>query len=352
MPTTATHAVIRRATNSAHRAIDAMDARILGELTTLYREAAADIRERIRLSAGADNQVSLAELRNVLGQVDGILGRLDRIRNDMTDDAIREAAQLGVAPFDPLAASQLRVSTLALMRVSEDAIRFVRTFVAQDGLQLSDRIWQVSRAKEAVVRSIERAIILGSSAEDTVRDLLAQNALPGRELLRKASSATPGAIGDSVEEVMTGAAAQARRLVRTELNRAHGEAYMMAGKDHPDFAGWKFLLSPAHPAPDICDLLSEQNLYGLGNGVYPTREATPWPAHPNTLSYIEIVFRDEITDEDRAGKETPMQALERLSPERQEGILGVYKYGVFRDGNLTQGMIRAKATAVATRVGS
>ncbi|KAA0220403.1 hypothetical protein EDM76_14015 [bacterium] len=107
------------------------------------------------------------------------------------------------------------------------------------------------------------------------------------ELRDKAKSADAAALGRQVDELMTGAGSpmdNAMRVMRTEINRAHGEAYMMGGEDKPWFGGWRFLLSPSHPKPDICDLLSEQNLYGLGNGVYPDRERLPWPAHPNTLA--------------------------------------------------------------------
>lgn len=42
--------------------------------------------------------------------------------------------------------------------------------------------------------------------------------------------------------------------------------------------------------------------------VYPSREQTRWPVLPNTRSFIVMVFEDEITPADSAGKETPMQA--------------------------------------------
>lgn len=48
----------------------------------------------------------------------------------------------------------------------------------------------------------------------------------------------------------------AMRVFRTEINRAHGEAYMMTGEDLPGFAGWRYPLSPADSKPDI------RNLYG------------------------------------------------------------------------------------------
>ncbi|MCL4688324.1 MAG: hypothetical protein KJ007_07130 [Burkholderiales bacterium] len=352
MPTTPEHAAIRRATHAAHRAVDALDARMLAELTTLYEAAAREIATRLRLAAGADDRLTIAELTPVRDQVERILDRLGDARGAMLDDALGEAARLGVAPFEALAGGALVVRSAPLMRAAEESIRFLRTFVARDGLQLSDRIWRLDAgAREAVVGAIERAIILGQSADEAARDFLARGEPPGAELLRKAAQAEPGAIGNSVARELEGAAADARRLFRTEINRAHGEAYMKAGAEHPGFVGVRYLLSPAHPEPDICDLLSEQNLYGLGKGVYPTREACPWPAHPNTLSYLETVFDDEITDADRAGKETPLQALERLSEDRQRGVLGVGKLDIFKQGLLTAGMIRAPLSAVREHVG-
>ena len=139
-------------------------------------------------------------------------------------------------------------------------------------------------------------------------------------------------------------------MLRTEINRAHGEAFMAAGEKTRGFVGWRYLLSPAHPKPDICDLLATQNLHGLGEGVYPSRERTPWPAHPNTLSFLEIVFEDEVSAKDRAGKETELQALQRLAPEIRAGALGVGKAKYFDAGLLTKGMIRANLGAVEERL--
>ena len=126
----------------------------------------------------------------------------------------------------------------------------------------------------------------------------------------------------------------------------------MAGAEgHPDFAGFRFLLSPAHPKHDICDLLAVQNLYGLGPGVYPSRAKCPWPAHPNTLSFVAVVYADEVSDADKAGKEGSMQALNRLAPEVRDGVLGKGKAAIYEEGRLRQGMIRSSLAAVRRRVG-
>lgn len=342
-------AAIKRATLAAQRAVEQLDADSMQQLEATYRAAADDIAAQIRAYAGGDDSVGLEQLRALLAQIEGRLKQLSDQRNTLINAGLDQAARLGTQAFgDPHAADS--------MRISEEALRFVRNFVAEDGLQLSDRIWRLDRgARDALVNAIERSVIQGHGAAQAAREFLARGQTVPVEILDKLASANaPGIARAATDQLLTGqgnAMSNAMRLFRTEINRAHGEAFMMSGVDHPDFAGWRFLLSPAHPAPDICDLLSTQNLHGLGKGVYPSREQCPWPAHPNTLSFLEIVFKDEITDADRAGKETPTEALARLTEAQRIGVLGKAKAAVFNEGKLRQGMIRAPWRAVHKRVG-
>jgi hypothetical protein len=343
-------AAIKRATLAAHRAVEELDSASLKELKRIYAQAAEDVAAQIRAHAGGDDTVTLYELRSLLDQLETRLRQLSVDRNAVVDAGLDLAARLGAQPF---AAS---VDSPAAMRAADEALRFVRNFVAEDGLQLSDRIWRLDRgARDTLVNAIEQAVIQGHGAAEAARDFLSRGQpVPLDVQARLDSANAPRLARGAVDQLLTGQGNpldNAMRLMRTELNRAHGEAYMMSGEDHPDFAGWRFLLSPAHPEPDICDLLSAQNLHGLGQGVYPSREKCPWPAHPNTLSFLEIVFKDEITDADRQGQETPLQALARLTAAQRAGVLGQAKAAVYNAGQLTQGMIRAPWRAVKKRIG-
>jgi len=355
-------AAIRRATLQAQKAVTRLDAAGLAALARAYRNAAADIRAQIASAAtGPGGTVTLEALRALLAEVEGRLQRVARVRDELLDEGLTKAAQYGARVWDavpgaaPAAASQAQVMSPAAMAVSETAVRVVQEFVAADGLQLSDRIWRIDRAaREAVTGAIERAVIEGHSAAQAARAFLARGEAVPAELAAKMRGPAGGAIGREAAELLTGSGGamdNAMRVFRTEINRAHGEAYMAGGEGAPYFGGWRYLLSPAHPEPDICDLLAAQNLHGLGKGVYPSRAKTPWPAHPNTLSFVEIVFKDEISDEDRAGKESPLAALGRLDAEVRRGVLGKTKSALFDAGQLTQGMIRAPVAAVKARVG-
>lgn len=347
--TTATKAQIKRATLEAQRAVERLDSASMKEIEAAYRTAAEDIARRIKAYAGPDDTLSLQELQSVLAQVQARLQELSNARNTLINVSLERAAELGTEPFFG------EVKSAAAMRVSDEALRFVRNFIAEDGLQLSDRIWRIDRgARDAVVNTIEQAVIQGHGAAQAAREFLSRGEPVPLDVQGKLDAGNaPRIAKQATDQLLTGSGTpmdNAMRLMRTEINRAHGEAFMMSGVDHPDFAGWRFILSPSHPKFDVCDLLAKQNLYGLGEGVYPSREKCPWPAHPNTLSFLAIVFKDEITEADKAGKETPTEALARLSPEERVGVLGKSKAEVFDAGLLKQGMIRAPWRAVQDRL--
>ncbi|MCE5181657.1 MAG: hypothetical protein LLG15_07645 [Betaproteobacteria bacterium] len=346
----AIQAVIKRATQAAQDAVVNLDADTLAELEKIYHQAAADIGAAIERNAGMDGNVTLAELQSALAQVNAKLRDLSYQRDALLNGALTEAAALGV---DPSLAAVMGAA--ATMTVPAEAVSFVRNFVAADGLQLSDRIWRVDRmAKDIVTNAIESAVIQGHGAAQAARDLLSKGSAVPSDVANKLNAANAAELSKSAKELMTGQGSpldNAMRLFRTEINRAHGTAYMMGAAKNPDVAGFKFLLSPSHPKHDICDLLSTQNLYGLGAGVYPKDKIQGiWPAHPNTLSFVVAVFKDEVSGRDKASKETPMEAMARLSPAQRQGALGMAKSQAYDDGKISQGMIRAPWRTVKKRI--
>jgi hypothetical protein len=341
---------IRRATIEAHRAMDRLDANALNRLKAMYKEAANDIKRHMTLFVGAGDTVPLGELESLLVQVRQRLKVLSLARDGLLGDELRAAAQLGVKPYIDALFNEYQGK-----QVVDETMRLLRSFIAEDGLQLSDRIWRLDRhAVETVTNAIEDAVIQGHGATQAARDLLMRGEPLPLDIKNKMGAANVDSLSKRIlfELTTSGSAMDnAMRLFRTEINRAHGEAYISSSFAHPDAAGVRYMLSPAHPKPDICDLHSTANLHGLGAGVYPSREKCPWPAHPNILSYLVVVFKDEVTAADRASKETVMDALGRLSPAQQVGVLGKNKYEVFKSGQLKPNMINSQWRSVKRRIG-
>jgi hypothetical protein len=225
----------------------------------------------------------------------------------------------------------------SVLTVNANPAEFVREFVKAGGLVLNREFWKIG-AEEALLSEIENAITKGWSASKATAEFV----YSGRVHDFVQSNVDISEYSDGIDHI--------GEIFHTEINRALGERFMSGGEGTLGFAGWRYLLSPRHPDPDICDLLVTQNPYGLGPGVYPDRERTPWPAHQGTLSFVEMVFDDEVTAVDRAGRETELQALARLAPEIRAGVLGQTKAAYFEKDLLRRWMIRSSTEAVTRRL--
>ena len=341
---TATNATIKRASATARRKTNQLDRSALTDLDKLYRDAVAGFKADIDISTDAQGSLRLEVMRDLLAQAEQRLSRLGLAKEALLSDAMLDGAVLGVQPF----AATLPASSLA--NISHDAVQFAREFIASDGLQLSDRIWRNNQhTRQVVTDAIQQSIIQGHGAAEAAQRLLVGGQSVPADLQAKMAAAGGERIKRKLHTgLLTGDGNpldNALRLFRTEINRAHGEAYQASAFEHPDAIGTRFLLSPNHPQVDICDMHSRANLHGLGPGVYP-KGKNPWPAHPNTLSYVEVVFDDEITAEDKAGKTNPIDWLDDQAPHIQQGVVGGRK----KRAALVNGLLTKNEIATPWRV--
>lgn len=345
-------AAIKRASNAAQAAMQQLDERTAAELTAAYEAAAEQLRFAIAAAGQGQGRVGIAQLQGLLAQAEAVLAALATRRRDVILAAVDEAAALGVAPLQ--AVTEATGSQSGTTVHAQRAAEFVREFADVDGLTLSDRLWRVGRgARDAVTGAIEQAVVRGWSADQAAQAMVMQGrpVPPATQAAQRAAAVDElVSVADFLQDPASNPLASALRVARTEINRAHGEGYMASMAGVPGVVGFRFLLSPRHPRPDICDLLSRQNLHGLGPGVYPDRKNCPWPAHPNTLSFVVAVMGHQVTEADRAGEETTLQALDRLGPEIRAGVLGPTKASYFDRGLLTTGMVRSTVGAVRRRL--
>lgn len=234
----------------------------------------------------------------------------------------------------------------AAVSIAQQAQLFLQQFVAADGLQLSDRLWRLTTGTQAdLVDLLRTTIASGADAARTADALLASGRSVPAELIAQRNAARATSLGRAVRNALTeDGAANARfnliRLLRTEGNRSYTEAYVGSLATVEGIAGVKFTLSPLHPRPDVCDLHAAANLHGMGPGVYPLNRH-PYPAHPMTLSYLQPVFVDEITDDDRAGQQSAFEWIRTQPADLQDAVLGGQRKGTaFRAGELSPADLR------------
>ena len=323
---------IKAATVAARAKMGTLDAATSERLKALYAAAVADLRADLTRYADAEGNLRLEVLTEYLRQARAQLAALGDDQRVLIGDGLLRGAELGAEAWKR---AGLGVS---VTQIADTAVRFVENYIAADGLNLSQRLWRIENgAVKAVSDTLRINLVLGRDASQTTREFLARGEPTPLEVQANVGADRALRLGTKIEDVLTktpgNAYSNALRVFRTELNRAHGEAYQLSASASSDVIGMKFVLSPNHPRRDICDYYAQANLYGLGPGVYPVGQA-PWPAHPNTMSYLVAVFKDEVSAADRANQTSPTDWLQQQSPAMQDQILGVNKARALRAGVL------------------
>lgn len=289
-----------------------------------YQEAAERIAQRLRQLGNAEGSIALEALPAATRIVREELAALANAQNTMLEEGLLLAAALGLRAFDKRTLEQrvaskkqlpatersgliLRIElhngsndSHASARKARTVFNDLRQHPLPDGLRLSDRLWRVHQgAERALLDMLNAAVIRGWDAETTLRNFMDSkgniSVSPAvYEALGQArAEQLAKTLRDGLLNVPGNPRGLFRRVLRTEINRYHGKAYMREGAQQEGFKGFRFRLSPSHRVRDVCDTHATVDQYGLGSGVYPDEASCPWPAHPNTLSYVEVVFEWE-----------------------------------------------------------
>lgn len=325
---------LERTMDAAIRQVQAgmqeLDEETKEQLQALFESAAEAAAKAIRASAGPDGRVPPTNLPTVTAQIERAMAELRDRQMELIQLRIGAAAENGAQVIGILAgADGIPSSALDALPVqgvaAHEVLQQVMNATAEDGLNLSDRIWRnYQGARKQLLPAISRAVLEGQSAADAARNFVRGQGVPD-EILNRILMARAGALVGNVNELLTSKEAQmyinAERVFRTEMDRANILAARAGIYETEGVVGTRFMLSPNHPRYDICDVHARANLYGLGPGVYP-RGKSPLPAHPNTLSYEEAVFEWEVSKEDQAGRETLIGHLGKLSDDQLYMAMG------------------------------
>ncbi len=169
----------------------------------------------------------------------------------------------------------------------------------------------------------------------------------GQELVKALAGARGAQIDAAVQRwIAERGRYQMRMVARTETVEAYREMYRQAQADKPWVKGFRWVLSAQHPEPDVCDILANQDLHGLGPGGYPPH-AVPENPHPHDLcSLIAIIDEQHFEREEalasgegepprrwESGRtETGQDWLARQPPAFQRALLGEFRAKLLRAG--------------------
>jgi hypothetical protein len=139
---------------------------------------------------------------------------------------------------------------------------------------LSNRLWLARQIdRDAIDKILRHGLMVGADPLAVAKDL--EDYLT--PLGQRTTTRTPrGGKGNYA----------ARRLARTEVTRAFGQATIQAAELNPFVEGVQWSLSSRHGKPDECDANASGHSRGLPAGVYRTDEVPRYPNHPHDLCVL------------------------------------------------------------------
>lgn len=159
---------------------------------------------------------------------------------------------------------------------------FARSFARshEDGLKLSERIWNIGQHNKKIMSDIVRAgagedvVTVARSLESYVKKGKTSIAANYPNMIKRMESRIPANLDY-----------KALRLARTELTAAYGEGVIASAKATPVVKYVKWVISSSHPRKDICD--TNANGGPNGNGIYEAMSCPIYPAHPNCICTLQ-----------------------------------------------------------------
>jgi hypothetical protein len=167
-----------------------------------------------------------------------------------------------------------------------------RTWVDPNGYRLSDRLWrQRADLRRELDNMVREAIGRGDDGLKVANDIeryLNPRYAPTRNA--KGKIIRDGRKGVLTAKPRSGTGSYpARRLMRTEITRAHGVATQAVARKLGTALRWR--LSGSHPKTDRCDAKASGGSRGLPpgtpDGVYKLADFPAYPDHPQCLCHIQ-----------------------------------------------------------------
>lgn len=159
------------------------------------------------------------------------------------------------------------ISGIVVDRVNADVARYVINRFGEDGLVLSDRVWNLAGdIRDEMSKTLRTGIIRGESVSALIKRIRA---------------------------VHDNETWKIRRLVVTEGNTAHRTATAYNAQRSNVVKGVKINDRPGHNnhTKHRCYDLAHRDPYGMGAGVYKPTDIEIFSPHPNCTSFITYVLK-------------------------------------------------------------
>lgn len=251
-------------------------------------------------AASATTQAVLGRHVPLTADVDAMQLAGRRIAGDVTRDRLSLSARVRVN--DARTVEGMRRQIVASARAQESTIELAERLLDTDRLavQLPEYVEALAEAAsegelEAAVNAWARRMNALGEVDNAAGTLHGNSTIRSatQRLVRDLRRAGPDDIAGAVDRwVLERARHSARIIARNETVEAFRDGYKASTRSEPHVHGYRWALSGRHPKADPCDLLANQDLYGLGPGGYPA-DAVPSTPHTSCLCTQTALVDDQ-----------------------------------------------------------
>lgn len=219
--------------------------------------------------ATKDGTISRSRINTLLRDLDEIEAAIRRDGMSAMRTVITDSAKYGMTASNKALLDVIGRDAgvgVNFDRLNREVFRYVSTRFEPDGLVLSDRIWQLAGEQRDELNTVIRSGIIRGESVNTMTA--------------------------AVRKVYANETWKIARLVRTEGNIAYrtGSSYIAQRSDY--VKGLRIHRGEADRPDHMCTILSEEDRYGLGEGVYPVDNTEILHPHPNCTSYLTYELYD------------------------------------------------------------
>ena len=222
-----------------------------------------DIADLLSDYAGKDGTVKKTRLNRLLRELDDIETLIREYGTTALDTIIQDTAEWASASINEGMLGVIGVRAVAkaqIERLNSDVFEYVVKRFGDDGLVLSDRIWRFSGDVRDEMSKVLRAdIIRGESVSTMIAN---------------------------IRKVHDNETWKIRRLVVTEGNTAYRTATSYNAERSDVVTGVKLHHGKANDPKHRCTILSKEDRYGMGAGVFQPSDSEIYNPHPNCTSFL------------------------------------------------------------------
>jgi hypothetical protein len=221
--------------------------------------------------ANKDGTIAKARLNSLLRDLESIEKAVRKNGMVALEEVVRKSAEAGTLAGETALVGALGESAalgVAFNRINAEVFKYVVNRFGEDGLVLSDRVWNLAGdQRDALNKVIRSGIIRGES----VNQLIAQ-----------------------VRRVYDNETWKIRRLVVTEGNTAYRVATAYRAQRSEVVRGLRIHRGRANRPEHRCTQLELADKHGLGAGLYLPSDTEIYNPHANCTSYLTYELIEEV----------------------------------------------------------